>query len=402
VSSPSDRRSLDRLRDDLAALHIDRSAAPRRWSPQAMLAVGLAGLVVVTAGLLAGYRIRLGPTAAVQVGYAARMPEGGANRAPSTALTGSGYVITEAHYISLGVRVAGRIVKYRVEEGERVHKGQPLVELDARPLEVERRRLEAQRAVAQANVDLRRKELQRLVRLRVRDVSSESEVDLKENQMRVAEAELAQSEADLSRVRLDLEDMVLRSPVNGVVLEKLKESGEMAMPGGFAGSGELIRLANLEELRAEVDVNESDLVKVSLHQEAAVVPDADPGRRYAARVVELAPQVNRAKGTLRVKVRILEPDAWLKPDMSARISFLEPRSPALEGAQVLAPAGAIHSDAHGSFAWVISQGHVRRQPVESAPASGDQVAIRAGLLGGEALVLGDADLRDGQRVSPEP
>ena len=49
---------------------------------------------------------------------------------------------------------------------------------------------------------------------------------------------------------------MLRAPANGVVLEKFKEVGEIAVPGGFAGSGELIRLANMDELRAEIDVNE--------------------------------------------------------------------------------------------------------------------------------------------------
>ena len=64
-----------------------------------------------------------------------------------------------------------------------------------------------------------------------------------------------------------------------MILEKFKEVGEIAVPGGFAGSGELIRMANLDELRAELDVNESDLSKIEIGQPAEVVPDAYTDRQ---------------------------------------------------------------------------------------------------------------------------
>jgi HlyD family secretion protein len=367
-----------------------------------------AGALALQRGALLG--IGLGQAPAVRVAYATRSaPTAGAELRPRTALTGSGYVVTKSQYISLGVRVSGRITDYMVEEGQRVKQGQPLARLDARPFEAEMRRLQAERAIASANIDLYRKDLERLLRLHTSEVSSEAQVDQKENQLRIAQAQQARADAELTRLKLDLEDTVLRAPVDAVVLEKLKEVGEIATPGGFAGSGELIRLANLSELRAEVDVNESDLARISLDQAAEVIPDADSTRRYAARVVELAPQVNRQKGTLKVEVRILQADDWLRPDMSARIDFLEapeaqPKASGEGGAppseQVMAPAGAIQRDAQGSFAWVVSDGQLRRQPVETGGSTGDQVLIRSGLLGGEALVVSDsAGLQPGQAVS---
>jgi HlyD family secretion protein len=404
--STADRRTLDTLRDDLAALRIDRSAAPRERSRRGWLVL----LVLVAGGAVAAgtlYRSPLLQPPVVRVAYALKTVDsgGGPVGAPRAALTGSGYVVTESEYISLGVRVSGRIVEYLVKEGDRVAKGQPLVRLDARPFQAEQQRIRAERGVSIANVQLRRKELERLTRLFTSDVSSQAELDLKENQLRVAQAELARAEAELVRIALDIEDTELRSPVNGIVLAKLKEVGEFAAPGGFAGSGELVRLANLDELRAELDVNESDLGKIAFGQDAAVIPDADPNRRYAARVVELAPQVNRQKGTLRVEVRILEPDAWLRPDMSVRIQFLEAPSaePAKGGGHVMAPAAAVRSDAQGSYAWVVSQGRVRRQPLTARAASPDEMVVDAGLLGGEALIVGDVPaLTDGQRVTAEP
>ena len=88
---------------------------------------------------------------------------------------------------------------------------------------------------------------------------------------------------------MNLDYTMLRAPRDGVILAKLKEVGEIAVPGGFAGSGDLIRMANLDDLRAEVDVNEADLSRVRLGQPAEVVPDAFPDRHYAAQVVKLYP-----------------------------------------------------------------------------------------------------------------
>ncbi|HEY8155439.1 MAG TPA: efflux RND transporter periplasmic adaptor subunit, partial [Myxococcota bacterium] len=173
------------------------------------------------------------------------------------------------------------------------------------------------------------------------------------------------------------------------------------VPGGFAGSGELIRLANMDELRAEVDINESDLSKIEIGQAAEVVPDAYVDRKYRASVVKLYPQINRQKGTLKVEAKILEPDALLRPDMSVRITFLREAqaAPGGEGV-VLAPREAVRSEAGASFVWIVTQGRLRRQAIETAGDAGSgQLIVSKGLAGGEALVVGDAeDLAEGGKV----
>jgi RND family efflux transporter MFP subunit len=216
----------------------------------------------------------------------------------------------------------------------------------------------------------------------------------------VARAAVHQLEAELQQAKVNLDYTTLRAPAEGVVLAKLKEVGEIAVPGGFAGSGDLIRLANLTDMRAEVDVNEADLNRVHLGQPAHVTPDAFPDARYPAEVVKLYPQVDRQKGTLKIEVRIREPDAKLLPDMSARVTFLQPADPARQTEPaVLVPAAAVRRDGQGnSLVWVVADGRVREQHVESSGDVGDKVRITAGLQGGEAVVVGDAELRDGQRV----
>jgi HlyD family secretion protein len=389
------------LRDDLAALRIDRGA-PRagrgNGRGRLYLAGGLAALLLLGAALAWRWLSR---PLRVEVAYATRSEPGSAPAA-GPVLSGSGYIVTGDKYIAIGVRVAGRIDEYLVDESDRVVKGQILVRLDDRDYRAALARAEAGLRRADANTTLRRKELERVRTLRGQDVASQSELDVKENELRVSEAEAAEFRAEIDQAKVNLDYTMLRAPMDGVILAKLKEVGEIAVPGGFAGSGDLIRMANLDDLRAEVDVNEADLARVRLEQPAEVVPDAFAERRYAAKVVKLYPQVNRQKGTLKVEVKILEPDEWLRPDMSVRIHFLGEAKPAEAGAAlVLAPRAALHQQDGAAFVWVVSAGRLRKQPVKTSGERGDQVVIGEGLLGGEALVVGEREgLAEGRRVEP--
>ena len=393
----------ERRRDDLAALRIDRTKPPPRELPKWWGYAWIAGASALF--LLLSYfawKATLGRVDEVSVAYAKLSGPGGAAPVASV-LTGSGYVVTGDRYISLGVRVPGRIEAYLDEEGERVEKGQPLVRLDARPFRAGLAEARAGLAEARAQVALSEKEVKRLEELRARDVASEAAFDVKQTQRDVARASVDRLAARVAQLELDLDDTVLRAPTAGIVLEKLKEVSEIAVPGGFAGSGELIRIANTDELRAELDINESDLSKVKLDQPAEIAPDAYPDRRYAARVVKLYPQINRQKGTLKVEVRILEPDEWLRPDMSVRVTFFagEPaKGEENASPQVLAPRDAVRSDAQGEYAWVVTEGRLRRQAIATAGTAADgRAVVSDGLSGGEALVTGEApDLSEGQRV----
>jgi len=390
----------EKLRAELASLRLDRgpAAAPakprrqRRWALPAVIAV-----VLVAA--LAAWRLVAGRAVPVTVVYATLAASGQAGPAP--VLSGSGYIVTGDRYVSIGVRVPGRIERYFVEEGQTVHRGDALVQLDDRDYRAAVARTEAQLAVARANVELAEAELRRNRTLRRDGVVSAQELDVQENKASVARATVAQLEAELAQARVNLEYTVLRAPTDGVILAKLKEVGEIAVPGGFAGSGDLVRMANLTDIRAEVDVNEADLNRIHLGQRAQVTPDAYPDARYPAAVVKLYPQVDRQKGTLKVEVHVLEPDARLLPDMSARITFLADPAPAaeVEPPAVLVPASALRRDAAGNtFVWVVRDGRARQAAVETAGEVGDRIRIAKGLSGGEAIVVGTPPARDGARV----
>lgn len=385
----------DALRAELASLRIERGGTPKRKKRRRWPLIVV--VLLVAAGIAWAFT---GRPVQVKVAYATRSTP--AQSGPVPMLSGSGYVVTGDRYVSIGVRVPGRIDRYFVEEGQSVHKGDPLVQIDDRDYHAAVARAEANLDLARANLSLAEADLTRGTKLLAEGVISKQEFDVFRNKSEVARATVAQNIAALAEAKVNLEYTTLRAPTDGVVLAKLKEVGEIAVPGGFAGSGDLIRLANLNDIRTEVDVNEADLSKVHIGQPAEVTPDAYPDARYAAEVVKLYPQVDRQKGTLKIEVHILKPDARLLPDMSARVTFLsEPPPPGTADTPVvLAPAAALRRDERGdSFVWVVNDGRAHRARVETAGNVGERVRIASGLTGGEGVVLGEVALRDGQRIT---
>lgn len=388
----------DELRAELQSLRIessDRTRSKKRGSRGPWLLLGAGILLAV--GWLAWNAASEAET--VQVGYATVSQPGATAGVPR--LSGSGYVVTGDRYVSIGARVPGRIERYFIEEGESVREGDSLVQLDDRDYKAALRSAEAALEVARANLALAESELRRGNSLRTSKVISGQELDVLQNKAAVARATVTQIEAQVEQARVNLEYTTLRAPTDGVVLAKLKEVGEIAVPGGFAGSGDLVRLANLNDLRAEVDVNEADLNRVKLGGPASVTPDAYPDAKYEARVVKLYPQVNRQKGTLRVEVQILDPDERLLPDMSARVSFLSAPEPAgTEAAPaVWIPASAVRTEDGETYVWVVENGQVRRADIEVVDRAEGRARVSRGLGGGEALVTSSAELSDGQAVT---
>jgi HlyD family secretion protein len=384
----------EQIRRNLAALRLERAPAPAaaHRRQRLSLAAALVGLVLLALGAA---RLLTGGAPAVEVAAATAVdPDTGVE-----VLSGAGYVVSADRYISIGVRVPGRIDRYLAEEGDHVKAGDPLVQLDARDYAAAVAHAEAALRYAEANADLKDKQLARARALRTAGVIAQDELDVRAAEAAVARAAVRQAEADLAQARVNLEYTTLYAPRSGVILAKLKEVGEIAVPGGFSGSGDLIRMANLDDLRGQVDVTESELGKVHLGQRAQVVPDAYPDRRYSAHVVKLYPQIDRQKGTLRVEVQIEHPDDHLWPDMSARIAFLEQAPAGANGRLVLVPRRAVAGAGADAHVWTVVDGAVHRTAVTLGADFGEQVQVTTGLGGGETVVVGDTSaLRDRQAV----
>jgi RND family efflux transporter MFP subunit len=386
----------EELREKLGTLRLERAPVRPQRGPRRWVVAAVAAAIVLT--LLLGYRLLAPGPVPVEVARAS-VPDSGTPDAVAV-VSGAGYVVSADRYVAIGVRVAGRIDRYFVVEGDRVEPGQPLVQLDPRDYEAAVQRAEAALAVARATAALKAQQFTRARKLSGSGVISREELDLRVAEANASAATVQQAEAELASARVSLDYTTLRAPRRGVILAKFKEVGEIAVPGGFSGSGDLIRMANLEDLRGQVDITESDLAKVHLGQRAAVIPDAYPDKHYEAVVAKLYPQVDRQKGTLRVEVRIEEPDDALWPDMSIRITFLEALEPTPGRTPVLVPRRAVQGAGAEPFAWVVVGEHVRRTPLTLGRDFGDQVQVTSGLAGNETVVVSERGaLRDGQAVA---
>ncbi len=388
-----------RLDTGLHGLRID----PTVRQPQGRSKVWWVGLVLVLALIIAGaslwlYRATLGRPPVVQVAFAQLTGAGAPAAGP--VLSGAGYVVTGDRYISIGVRVAGRIDAYEVQEGDFVRKGDVLVRLDNRDYQAAVRKAEANLELARANLVLKRKQVERARGLHERGLIADENLDVAENELAVAEATVHQAEAEVALAKVNLDHTRLTAPTDGIVLAKLKEVGEIAVPGGFAGSGDLIRIANLHDLRGEVDINEVDFRQVHMGQQAEVVPDAYPNRKYPAQVVKIYPQADRQKGTIKVELKLTKTDEYLRPDMSIRINFLAEARHDRAAPRVLVPKAALRGEGESTFVWTVRNGQVGRSPVRVGEDFGDTVQITSGLDGGEALIIsGPENLHDGMQVA---
>ncbi len=245
---------------------------------------------------------------------------------PSNAvLTVSGYIINRER-IELSPRFMGVVKWIGVKKGDAVTNGQVVVLLDdaeyvARVREADGRLEGARVAVDRADIDN-----QRVQQLGARNFETKQAQDDARLRLAAARASLHEVEGQNLLARTYLDWTVIRSPINGVVLEKLVDPNELVVPQSFGGtrgpSTALIALADPKDLQVEIDLNEADLAKVSLNQTCRVTPEAFPDHSYRGVVAEIAPEASRQKGTLQIKVQIQNPDRFLIPELSARVDFL--------------------------------------------------------------------------------
>ena len=241
---------------------------------------------------------------------------GSTNSPDAAVLTASGYIINRER-IEVSPRMMGQVKWIGVKKGDLVTKDQVVVRLDdaeqrARMLEIEGQVLGTKVALERAKIAYAR-----VKRLRATNNETAERED---------EARLAVQAAE-ENVRVALDWTVIRAPIDGVVLEKLAVAGALVTPQSFGGtkgpSTALFAVADPTDLQVEIDVNESDLPKIFPGQKCGVTPEAYADKHYGGYVAEMAPEANRQKGTLQIKVQIENPDRFLTPELSAKVEFLK-------------------------------------------------------------------------------
>jgi RND family efflux transporter MFP subunit len=292
-------------------------------------------------------------------------------------LLASGYVVAP-RTVQVGTEQGGQVKSVKVESGEAVKRGQVLVLLDdAQP--------RAELALAQARVRNAGRTLRRTQMLYKAEAATSAELDKALGDLDIARAEILP-------IKNRLDATKIRAPMDGTVIEVIVKVGEI-IRAADSTTGALLKIADLNELKAEVDMNETDVLLVRPRQKAEVTSEAAQGKTYEGEVREIVQEADRARGTVKVKVDIIAPDEKLRPGMSARVAFLPDNE---APPRLLIPRGAVIA---GNVWVVTAEGVAGRRPVTFQAVGPSMVEVTEGLEPGERIVLEPGDLvTEGMRI----
>lgn len=448
---------IDTKHADLQSLRIDRShrstgdGETPAWARRYII-IGIS--VVVLLGLFAlAYRLFAPEPAEVSVVRAAA--ESG--DVGGIVLSAGGYIVAH-HKINVNSKVTGRVAWIGVEKGDKVKEGQVVVRLEdqefrasyeqakglvesaraqleqlqhgSRPEEIQQAQhnLDEARATA-ANDKITLDRTRDLVaqgvlsKQALDDATAKYEADqqranslaqafmlakLGPRQEEIARAKgaLLQAQGQMDYAKSQLDATVIRAPVSGTILERKAEKGELITAQFASGAeggpqGSVVALADLNDLQVELDIAQDDFARLSPKQKAIVTVDAFPDRKYDGMIWEMSPEANRQKATVQVKVQILKPDEYLRPEMNATVKFLanDQKASGQQPTGAFVPTTALR-DVDGKKVVFLAFGgkammrevHVRNQ------RSGG--AVVDGLGGGETVITsGPQTLKDGQKIT---
>jgi len=397
-----DPEAANHLTPDLSALRIDREAGDSHRVRRRLFGVALL-LVTVAAVVLYLLRGRITALEVVIVRPTVRR----SSATPATPiLSASGYLVARRKAV-VSAKIQGRLAELDVDEGSWVTAGQVIARLDDADFQAQ---IEVARAgVQQANADLAEKQRQlRLTQGLANDgVVSQDQLQAAMSRVRVAEAALSQSKASLSLAEANFQNTIIRAPFAGVVVKKMAEVGESVapIPPGVnlsTSSGAIVGVADMSTLEAEADVSETNIAKLQRNQPAQISLDAIPDHTYRAVLRQVIPTADRTKATITVKVRLLEKDENLRPEMSAKVTFLAPaeKSSGRVGPVITVPKDVLVAGNGTTAVFEMdSQKRVHLVPVSISGETEGQTIIATGLVGTEALVLRPpGTLKDGDMV----
>ncbi|SOZ08585.1 efflux RND transporter periplasmic adaptor subunit [Cupriavidus taiwanensis] len=396
---------------DLSRLKIDRQAAAagvrlrprRRWLRYAAIAVALLAL--------AGIAIRLASPRPVQTATVT-------SAFPTqnfTLLNATGYVVPQRK-AAVASKAQGRLEWLGVLEGSRVKKDEVIARLESKDVAASFAQAQAQVQVAQANLALQQAELKdaevNLRRSRILIVPNAisrtqydadvARFDKARASVNSSRASVVSAQANARAAEVAVEQTVVRAPFDGVVLVKHANVGDNITPFSAAADtkGAIVTIADMETLEVEADVAESNIARIRVDQPCELLLDALPGLRLAGQVSRIVPTVDRSKATVLVKVRFVDRDARVLPDMSAKIAFLSRAATAQDRQPVVAvqPAAIATRDGR-QVVYVVRDGKAHEMTVKTGNKLGELVAVQ-GVKPGDVVVLSPGDqIGDGSRVA---
>ena len=441
------------MESELKSLRIDRSQKAQRSTNWASRWIVSGVLLFILLGVARFAYSKLNAATEVETVRVTAINPGSAAAQGEVILNATGYIVAH-HKIEVAAKVVGKVLWIGVEKGDRVREGQILVRLEdaeyraslqqakgnlanlqAKLAELQHGSRPEEIAVTTANLEQSRADLENAKvnldrsKLLSRDgvVSKQSLDDAqakydgaqarvnsllktdalsrlgpRQEQIDAMRGQVEQARGTVAYAETQLADTVIHSPVTGTILERAVEKGEFvttSFVGDRGAKGYVVSLADLNDLQVELDIAQNDFAKLHAHQKATITTDAFPDRKYKGEIFEVSPEANRQKATVQVKVKVDNPDDYLRPEMNSSVSFLNDAKPAQAEAnatpRIVVPPAAVKGDT----VFVVLNGKIIARTVKTGAALNNGVVVEQGLIGGEDLVLAPpAGLKNGDRV----
>ena len=321
----------------------------------------------------------------------------------SAVLNASGYVVAQRK-AAVASKGTGRLIYLGVVEGDQVRKDQIIARLEDNDIRAQLEQAKANLKLYEA--DLRESEnfFNRQKELFSKGLSSKQEFEVAETRYNRTLASIDVAKAQLTSAEVALENTLIRAPFDGTVLTKNADVGEIVSPFGASinSRAAVVSMADMKSLQVEADVSESNIEKILLNQECEIVLDAYPEKSYPGFVAKIVPTADRSKATVLVKVGFREYDSRVLPEMSAKVTFLAPKTDKSEEdvkTIIVIPSSSIVTRKGKEVVFKVQDGKAVEVIIKLGRKFGDNVEVLSGLSAGEEIIdKVSENIKDGTEV----
>ncbi len=278
-----------------------------------------------------------------------------AGRGPIWIKVSASGVIEPVKVVEVKSKASGIVIDLRVEEGDDVKKGEVIARLDSIEIHNQLRSEKAALDVASQSVRVKQKELERAEKLAQDGLISPRDLEIAKLDLEKARAEEINRRISIANLEERLRDTVIRAPIDGIVLEKLVEIGQVISSGvsSVTGGTPIATIADISKVLVKIDVDETDVGMVCVGQRVRVVPDAFPDQEFEGKVERISPRAKITQNVTSFEVITLvdNTDLLLKPGMNATAEII------VEGKEdaLLVPSKAVR-DLHEIESLALAQG----------------------------------------------
>jgi len=227
--------------------------------------------------------------------------------------------------VEIKSKASGEVQAVHVETGQEVQRGTLLVQVEPRDVRNALAQAEADLEVAQARAQTSAANRRRVQELRKSNVATEQELEAATLDDANARAALVKARTNLELARERMNDVTIRAPMNGTIIEKAVEPGTIiaSASGTFGGGTTLLKMADLSSIQVRALVDETDIGKVESGQSARITVEAYPGRQFRGRVVKVEPQavVDQNVTMFPVLIQLENRERLLKPGMNTEVQI---------------------------------------------------------------------------------